>query len=244
MTLCLKNNTEQLVKAQTAICMLPLMATQAFATGQDVFTRAAELMNTIYSYIAGISTVTAGCVAAVCLYLMFFSKNQNTGTLGATLKYRDPKLHYNETWDLAKAIDYLGVDIPNAVAVLPDGLGLKYIQNNGFTVVYENNGTLVEDRMCYEFEGKDGAKIMVLASKLRIPYDCLYSTDTEDVTNIRISETDQVIPVLVYAQDKSEVTMDYELYVADFEYNGIFYRIHVEHIRAYNLDSLIREIVK
>lgn len=53
-----------------------------------------------------------------------------------------------------------------------------------------------------------------------------------------------MIPVLVYAQDKSEVTMDYELYVADFEYNGIFYRIYVEHIRAYNLDSLIREIVK
>ena len=173
-----------------------------------------------------------------------FAINEITGTIDAAFKYRDPELHYNETWDLAKAIDYLGVDIPNAVAALPDGLGLKYIQNNGFTVVYENNGTLVEDRMCYEFEGKDGAKVMVLASKLRIPYDCFYSTDTEDVTNIRIPETDQVIPVLVYAQDKSEVTMDYELYVADFEYNGIFYRIYVEHIRAYNLDSLIREIVK
>lgn len=173
-----------------------------------------------------------------------FAVNEITGTLGAAFKYRDPELHYNETWDLAKAIDYLGVDIPNAVAALPDGLGLKYIQNDGFTVVYENNGTLVEDRMCYEFEGKDGAKVMVLASKLRIPYDCLYSTDTEAVTNIRIPETDEVIPVLVYAQDKSEATMDYELYVADFEYNGIFYRIHVEHIRAYNLDSLIREIVK
>ena len=173
-----------------------------------------------------------------------FAINEITGTLGAAPKYRDPELHYNETWDLAKAIDYLGVDIPNAVAALPDGLGLKYIESNGFTVVYENNGTLVEDRMGYEFAGKDDAKVMVFASKLRIPGDCFYLTDTEDVTNIRIPDTDEVIPVLVYAQDKSEATMDYELYIADFEYNGIYYRIHAEHIREYNLDSLIREIVK
>lgn len=45
-------------------------------------------------------------------------------------------------------------------------------------------------------------------------------------------------------RDKSDTTMDYELYVADFEYNGVYYRIRVEHIKAYNLDSLIREIVK
>lgn len=173
-----------------------------------------------------------------------FAINEITGTLGAAPKYRDPELHYNEIWDLVRAIEYLGVDIPNAVTALPDGLGLEYIQSNGFTVVYENNGTLVEDRMCYEFVGEDGAKVMVHASKLRPPYDCLYSTDTDDATNFPIHETDEVIPVFIYAQNKSESTMDYELYVADFEYKGIYYRIHVENISAYNLDSLIREIMK
>ena len=34
--------------------------------------------NTLYKSIAGISSVTAGCVAGICLYLMFFLKNRNT----------------------------------------------------------------------------------------------------------------------------------------------------------------------
>ena len=37
-----------------------------------------SMMNTLYKSIAGISSVTAGCVAGICLYLMFFSKNRNT----------------------------------------------------------------------------------------------------------------------------------------------------------------------
>lgn len=175
-----------------------------------------------------------------------FAINEITETISAALKYRDPKLHYKETWELAKSIDYLGVDIPNAVANLPDGipeeLDLKYTEGSGFTVVYENNGTLVEDRMCYEFVGNDGAKVMILASKLRMPYDCLYSSDTDDVTRIRIPATDEIIPVRVYAQGKTETR--YSLYVADFEYDGVYYRIHIENLWAIHLDFLIREIVK
>ena len=44
------------------------------AEGSDIFTKAKGMMNTI----PGISSVTAGCVAGICLYLMFFSKNRNT----------------------------------------------------------------------------------------------------------------------------------------------------------------------
>lgn len=97
--------------------------------------------------------------------------------------------------------------------------------------------------MCYEFTGKNGAKIMILASKLGMPYDCLYSSETDDVTNIRISETDEIIPVRVYAQGKTD-TSDYTLYVGDFEYNGVFYRVRLENLTGKHLDTLIREIVK
>ena len=82
----LDGHKDQLVKAQASICAIQLMAMQALAgasqnssnTGTDIFTRVSNMMGTIYSAIAGISSVTAGCVAAVCLYLMFFSKNQQT----------------------------------------------------------------------------------------------------------------------------------------------------------------------
>ena len=181
-----------------------------------------------------------------------FTINEITGTLSAALKYRDPALHYNETWDLAKAATYLGVDIPKVVENFPDGdaaegfaqaYNFKYVTGNGFKVIYENNGTLVEDRMCYEYTGENDVKVMILVSKLRMPYDCLYSSDTDDVTNIRIPETDEIIPVRVYAQGKTD-TSDYTLYVGDFEYNGVFYRIRLENLTSKHLDTFIREIVK
>lgn len=78
------DHKDQLVKAQASVLMLQMVMKNAFAastnnnnTGTDIFTRASNMMGTIYSSIAGISSVTAGCVAAVCLYLMFFSKNQS-----------------------------------------------------------------------------------------------------------------------------------------------------------------------
>lgn len=181
-----------------------------------------------------------------------FAINEITGTIGAALKYRDPAFHYNEIWDVKKTATYLGVSILEVVEKLPDGdaeagfakaFNFRYVTVNGFKVVYENNGTLVEDRMCYEFAGDNNAKIMILVSKLGMPYDCLYSSDTDDVTNIRIPETDEIIPVRVYAQGKMDTT-DYTLYVGDFEYNGVFYRIRLENLTGKHLDALIREIVK
>lgn len=181
-----------------------------------------------------------------------FAINEITRTVAAAPKYRDPQLHYKKTWDLAYAAEYLGVDIPNVIKGIPDGdaeagfpqtYNFKFVENNAVTFLYENNGTLVEDRMCHEFTGENNAKITILASKLGMPYDCLYSSDTDDVTNIRIPATDEIIPVRVYAQGRTD-TADYTLYVGDFEYNGVFYRIRLENLTGKHLDTLIREIVE
>lgn len=68
-----------IIKVQTSLMIMQLMIMNASATGgQDIFERGKNLMKTLYTSIAGISSVTAGCVAAVCLYLMFFSKSQRT----------------------------------------------------------------------------------------------------------------------------------------------------------------------
>lgn len=173
-----------------------------------------------------------------------FAVNEINGTLNAAMKYLDPELHYEEIRSLDQVAEYLGINVLSAVATLPEGLGMEYTGSGEFKWIYENNGTLAEDRMCFEFNGNDEAKITVLASKLRSPYDCLYQSDTDAVTQIRIPETDEIIPVLVYGQNKSDSTLDYDFYVLDFEYGGVYYRILAENVRSYNLDSLIRELVK
>lgn len=173
-----------------------------------------------------------------------FDINEITGTVNAAPLYRDPDLHYNEVWDVNKTIEYLGVDILQSVATMPEGLGLQYIEDHEFTATFENDGTLVEDVLGYNFSGNNGAKLTILASKLRSPYDCIYMSNTDEITDIRIPETDVTIPLRVYAQNKSDSALEYNFYVIDFEYAGNYYRIIGENITSYHLDALIREMVK
>lgn len=67
------------IRLEGVMLLGSMAVVQMHATeGSDIFTKAKGMMNTLYKSIAGISSVTAGCVAGICLYLMFFSKNRNT----------------------------------------------------------------------------------------------------------------------------------------------------------------------
>ncbi len=180
-----------------------------------------------------------------------FAINEIDSTMDAALKYLDPKLHYTEEWDRNKVIDYLGADIIKAVSNVkydandfPFDMGVAYQGSGDVTVTYTNDGTLVRDYIGYEFTGNNGAKLTVFASKLGIPYDCLYSSSTDNKTVINIPETNEKVNLLVYAQDKTSASLGYNFYVIDFEYDGVYYRIIGENIRSICLDRVVREIVK
>ena len=173
-----------------------------------------------------------------------FGINEITQAVSATPLYRDPDLHYSEVWDLDKTIDYLDADIIQAVAALPEGLGLEYIEDHAFSVIFKNDGTLAQAVIGYNFSGNRGTKLTVLASKLTAPYDCIYMSNTDKITSIRIPEKDITIPLRVYAKNKSDSALEYNFYVIDFEYAGNYYRITGENISSYHLDALIREIVR
>lgn len=61
----------------TGVSVCQGMVLQMYAA-DDIFEKGKKMLNRIYSDIVGITCVTAGCIAAVCLYLMMFSKNQRT----------------------------------------------------------------------------------------------------------------------------------------------------------------------
>lgn len=172
-----------------------------------------------------------------------FAINEITGQMSSAMKYYDPELHYAKMWDNARIKEYLGVDIIDAINVMPSGYEMKYTGGETFAVTYENAGTLVEDRVCYEFEGRDYKKVMVLASKLRTPYDCLYQLDSEKKTSFRLQSGD-ILQVLVAAQFKPDNANEYAFYVADFEYEGVYYRIEMENIESRYLDRFIRKLLE
>ena len=115
---------------------------------------------------------------------------------------------------------------------------LKLVNNSEFIVMFENDGSIVEDRMCYEFVGTDDAKITILASKRQPPYDCIYYSDTKNTMPIVIPETNENVTALIYSKDKS-------FFVIDFEYNGNYYRITAKNVEPISLlNTLVLEIVR
>lgn len=69
-----------LAMARYCTVMVPMLLIEAGATANnaDLSSRVKTIFNEIYKWIAGITSVSAGCVAAICLFLLFFSKNQQT----------------------------------------------------------------------------------------------------------------------------------------------------------------------
>lgn len=173
-----------------------------------------------------------------------FIINEITETISAAPKYRDPALHYNEKWNTSEMAIYLGVDLKDILVAFNERNEMQYVGLNEFTTTYENNGVLVEDRSAYESEGKDGKRVVILASKLGMPYDCIYQTETDLKTSVRTSGTNETVSLQVYAQTKTGPYMEYQMYVIDFEYQGVYYRITAENISPFQLDALICEIIK
>lgn len=59
------------------VTMCLMFTTQAFAA-TDMWTKASEIMNSVYTKILGISTIAAVVTASVALLMMNFSKNGRT----------------------------------------------------------------------------------------------------------------------------------------------------------------------
>lgn len=172
-----------------------------------------------------------------------FVINEITGQISAADKYFDPELHYEESWTMNQVAEYFGTDVLQAVNVFPSGYEMKYQGGDSNIVLYENNGKLVRDEVYYEFTGKGDRKLTVLAGKVGVPYDVMYQLESEEHTTIGLQNGDSV-NLLVAAQNQSDTTMEYDFYVIDFEYAGVYYRVIGENMESYRLDEFIRELLE
>ncbi len=61
-----------------SICMMFALSVSCFAAGDDMWSKATEIMKDVYNQVVTISTIAAVVTAAVALLLMNFSKNSRT----------------------------------------------------------------------------------------------------------------------------------------------------------------------
>lgn len=166
----------------------------------------------------------------VLLYL-----NQIDGIANAAPLYLDPAKHYTEDWNNEKVTQYLGIDLSNL------GSEFECIGEQNHTVTYRNDGTLVRDLIGFSYKYA-GSEYTVAASKLSVPYDCIYSLEENKKTSVGTVKGS--IEVLFAGTTGGENTTENQtLIVADFELNGVNYRVKAENTTLTNFYRLIDVIV-
>ncbi|MBO5360340.1 MAG: hypothetical protein J6B25_05790 [Clostridia bacterium] len=152
-------------------------------------------------------------------------------------KYYSPELYDNITWTDAQAAEYFGKDF-SSLSFMPDGLSFN--GNNEHKVVYGKNGNIAKDWCYFRYDKSYGASTVTLSvSKTGAPYDYVYATEDEVGASQCITPGVDV-SYYMYAHNKDTVL---PLCVADFEKDGIYYRLEAEYLEFDKFCEILKSIV-
>lgn len=147
-------------------------------------------------------------------------------------------------------VKYLGKDLRNLTFPNQEG-NWKYQSRDGYEVVYEKeSGNIANDWSYYNYVREDNRKLLIRAGKVMMPYDCeyMYGSDPKE-TSFKTATGGMRI---VIGGTQRENTMSevqvadndlYEFLVADFEYDGIYYRVEAENIKGQEFHEIIESIL-
>ena len=161
--------------------------------------------------------------------------NKIINRISAAPKYRDPKEHYKELWSEKQINEYLGINLAKLSLFMP--VDLVYAQKDEFRMLFHNSGDIAEDYQSFFYEGVNNRKVKVSVSKIATPYDCVYELETADKTFV--VSTEVLFGVLNNNKDSSE----YDFCYADFESNGLSYRVEADNLTLKELYKIVEGIV-
>lgn len=144
----------------------------------------------------------------------------------AAPKYYSPELYDNIMWADAQAAEYFGKDF-SALSFMPDDLSFN--GDNKHEVIFDKSGNIEKDWCHFRYDTgySDNRCVVTLSvSKTGAPYDCVYATEDEVGTSQCITPGVDV-SYYMYTHNTDTVL---PLCVADFEKDGIHYRLEAEYL--------------
>lgn len=187
------------------------------------------------------------------------SFNEAGALTDAARIWRDPELYDHIQWDKSTVIEYYGKDL--TPAYIPDGLTAA-IGNGTASAITDKSGNIVEDTVWLGFYHdyyEDGSPKLtedvaavkgfsITVSKIGLLNDCLYILPENEVKTSDIDETAvtfgyRSMPYGPYDPDTHEPSGYYDMYVAEFEYDGIEYQIVAAQMEAEEVVKVVSSII-
>ncbi len=203
---------------------------------------------------------TASVTPEIHIRLSNLHFNEMEGISDAALKWYDPELYDTDVvWDKDEVTDYYGKDL--TPAYIPDGLTAA--SGNGTArVVLDKDGKVAEDTVRLNFYHdyyEDGSPKLtedvaavkgfsITVSKIGLLNDCLYvlpenEVKTSDIGGTAVTFGYRSMPFGPYDPDTHEPSGYYDIYVAEFEYDGIEYEIVAEQMEAEEVVKVVSSII-
>lgn len=186
--------------------------------------------------------------------------NEVEGVSDAAPKWYDPELYDTDVvWDKDEVKNYYGKDL--TPLYIPDGL-VAASGNGTARVVLEKNGKVVKDTVALSFYHdyyEDGSPKLtedvaavkgfsITVSKIGLLNDCLYilpenEVKISDIGGTAVTFGYRSMPYGPYDPDTHEPSGYYDMYVAEFEYDGIEYQIVAEQMEAEEVVKVVSSII-
>ena len=203
--------------------------------------------------------VTTPATSEIHISMDNISFNEAGALTDAVRIWRDPELYEHIQWDKDAVIEYYGKDL--TPAYIPDGLTAA-IGNGTARVVADKSANIVEDTVWLGFyhdyyedgspkltEGVTAHKgFSITVSKIGLLNDCFYilpenEVKTSDSDGTAVTFGYRSMPYGPYDPDTHEPSGYYDMYVAEFEYDGIEYQIVAEQMEAEGVVKVVSSII-
>ena len=163
----------------------------------------------------------------------------------------NPETDVEVVWNREDIIDYYGTDL--VPAYIPNGFS-AFAENNEAVVYIGQDGSVVEDTDYLYFYNNEAAQngikqgFSITASKIGIVQTCFYllpedEVKTSDIGGTAVAFGYRSVPYGPYVAETKEPSGYYDMYVAEFEHDGIEYQIVAEQMEAEEVVKVVSSII-
>ena len=176
--------------------------------------------------------------------------NQIDGSFNTDYARYNPETDVEVIWNREDIIAYYGTDL--VPAYIPDGFSASEDSNKTSAYIGQD-GSVVEDTVYLNFydseAAQDGIKqgFSITVSKIGIVQTCFVLPEDElkisDIGGTAVAFGHRSVPNGPYDPDTHEPSGYYDLYVAEFEHDGIEYEIVAEQMEAEEVVKVVSSII-
>lgn len=193
---------------------------------------------------------TTPATSEIHISMSNIAMNQINDSFNTDYARYNPETDVEVVWNREDIIAYYGTDL--VPAYIPDGFSASEDNNKAIAYIGQD-GSVVEDTVYLDFYNGEAAQngikqgFSITASKIGIVQTCFVLPEdelkTSDIGGTTVAFGHRSIPNRPYDPNTHEPSGYYDMYVAEFEHDGIEYEIVAEQMEAEEVVKVVSSII-